>query len=45
MRVRHMMQPDFDRIDGLATVTDALKQMKYVETRTLLLDKRHEDDE
>ena len=45
VRVRQVMKADFDVVDGLATVTDALKQMKHVETRTLLVDKRHDDDE
>ena len=45
VRVHHVMKSDFDMVDGLATVAEALKQMKHVETRTLLVDKRHEDDE
>ena len=45
VRVRQVMKTDFDVVDGLATVADALRQMKHVDTRTLLVDKRHEDDE
>jgi signal-transduction protein with cAMP-binding, CBS, and nucleotidyltransferase domain len=29
----------------MATVNEALNQMKHPETRTLIVDKRHEDDE
>jgi len=29
----------------MLTVTEALKAMKYPDTRTLIVDKRHEDDE
>ena len=45
VRVRQVMKTDFDVVDGLATVADALRQMRHVDTRTLLVDKRHEDDE
>jgi signal-transduction protein with cAMP-binding, CBS, and nucleotidyltransferase domain len=34
-----------DLVDGLTTVADALRQMKHVETKALLVDKRHDDDE
>ena len=45
MRVRDVMKADFDMIDGKMTVKDALEAMKHVETKTLLVEKRHEDDE
>jgi predicted transcriptional regulator len=45
VRVREVMKSDVDIVDGMTTVTDALKNMKYPETRTLIVDKRHEDDE
>ena len=32
-------------IDGKTTVEDALKTMGYVETKSLIVDKRHDDDE
>lgn len=44
-RVRDVMKTDFDLIDGRMTVMDALKKMKHVETKSLIVDKRHEDDE
>ena len=45
IRVRDVMKTDFDMVDGLTTVAEALKAMKHVETKCLLVDKRHEDDE
>jgi CBS domain-containing protein len=32
-------------VDGLATVRQALEMMKHVETKCLIVSKRHEDDE
>lgn len=45
VRVRDVMKPHFDMVDGMATVHDALATMKYVDTKCLIVDKRHEDDE
>lgn len=45
IRVRDVMKTQFDVIDGLATVSDALKAMKHVDTKCLIIDKRHADDE
>jgi predicted transcriptional regulator len=45
IRVRDVMKQDFDLIDGRVTVMDALRTMKHVETKTLLVNKRHDDDE
>jgi CBS domain-containing protein len=45
VRVRDVMKTKFDMVDGMTTVADALKTMKHVETKTLLIDKRHDDDE
>ncbi len=45
VRVRDVMKTDFDMIDGKLTVDDALKTMRHVETKALLVDKRHDDDE
>ncbi len=45
IRVRDVMKPDVDVVDGMLTVTEALKSMKFQETRTMIVDKRHEDDE
>ena len=45
VRVREVMKPDVDIVDGMLTVAAALKRMKHVDTRTLIVDKRHPDDE
>jgi signal-transduction protein with cAMP-binding, CBS, and nucleotidyltransferase domain len=45
VRVRDVMKTKVDIIDGLTSVADALRQMKHVETKCLIVDKRHEDDE
>lgn len=45
IRVRDVMKPSFDIVDGMVTVADALGKMKHVETKCLIVDKRHEDDE
>jgi signal-transduction protein with cAMP-binding, CBS, and nucleotidyltransferase domain len=39
------MKFEVDVVDGMLTVTEALKSMKYPDTRTLIVDKRHDDDE
>jgi CBS domain-containing protein len=45
VRVRDVMKPQFDMVDGMTTVADALKTMKHVDTKSLIINKRHEDDE
>ncbi len=45
IRVREVMKTKFDRIDGIITVAVALRNMKYPETRGLIVNKRHADDE
>jgi CBS domain-containing protein len=45
LRVRDVMKTDIDIVDGMTTVNDALSNMKHPETRTIIVDKRHEDDE
>jgi len=45
VRVREVMKRDVDIVDGMVTVADALKRMQHPETRTLIVDKRHPDDE
>lgn len=43
--VREVMKTHVDVVDGLTTVADALRQMRYVETKCLIVEKRHEYDE
>ena len=45
IRVRDVMKSEVDVIDGMLTVTEALNSMKYPDTRTLIVNKRHKDDE
>jgi len=44
-RVSDVMKTDFDLVDGRMTVKEALHKMKHIETKSLIVDKRHEDDE
>ena len=45
IRVRDVMKQNYDIVDGMTTVKDALIKMRYVETKCLIIDKRHDDDE
>ena len=45
IRVSDVMKKSFDIIDGMTTVSEALKKMKHVETKTLIVDKRDGNDE
>lgn len=45
VRVRDVMKTSFDIVEGVMTVREALNKMKHVDTKSLLVDKRHEDDE
>ena len=45
VRVRDVMKKNYDIVDGMTTVKDALKKMRYVDTKCLIIDKRHENDE
>jgi len=45
IRVRDVMKTELDIVDGMLTVSEALKSMNFPDTRTLIVDKRHEDDE
>jgi predicted transcriptional regulator len=45
VRVREVMKSGLDIVDGMVTVGEALRNMKHPETRTLIVNKRHADDE
>ena len=45
IRVRDVMKPNFDMVDGVATVADALRTMIHIDSKVLIVRKRHEDDE
>ena len=45
IRVRDVMKVGVDMVDGLTTVQEALDKMRHVETKCLIVNKRHDDDE
>lgn len=45
VRVRDVMKTEIAIVDGMLTVAEALRSMEHPDTRTLIVDKRHEDDE
>jgi len=45
VKVRDVMKTGVDMIDGKLTVAEALEQMRHIETKTLLVNKRFEGDE
>lgn len=45
IRVRDVMKPEIDIVQGMMTVKEALATMKHIETKALIVDKRHDDDE
>ncbi|MCB1797898.1 MAG: CBS domain-containing protein [Gammaproteobacteria bacterium] len=45
VRVRDVMKVEFDVVDGLATVADALRDMKHIDTKALVVRKRNDEDE
>lgn len=45
IRVRDVMKTHFDLVDGMSTVATALETMKHVETKTLIVRPRSDNDE
>ncbi len=45
VRVRDVMKEHVDLVDRTTTVAEALRQMRHVETKALIVDKRDADDE
>ncbi|WP_198264361.1 CBS domain-containing protein [sulfur-oxidizing endosymbiont of Gigantopelta aegis] len=43
--VKDVMKHHVDFVDGMKTVKQALDEMQHVETKTLIVNKRHENDE
>ncbi len=43
--VKDVMKHKVDFVDGMKTVKEALLEMKHIETKTLIVNKRHEHDE
>jgi CBS domain-containing protein len=45
IRVRDVMKDEFDTIEGMDTIETALKKMNHVQNKSLIVNKRHADDE
>ena len=45
IQVREVMKTDYDIVDGKMTVMEALGRMKHIDTKTLIVQKRNENDE
>jgi predicted transcriptional regulator len=45
VRVKDVMKPDFDLVDGMDTVADVLKKSSHPESKCFIVDTRHENDE
>jgi predicted transcriptional regulator len=45
VRVRDVMSDQFDLVDGMLTVKDALLGMRYPDAKALIINKRNDDDE
>ncbi len=43
--VRDVMKTEYDLVEGTATVSEALQLMQHVETKCLIVKKRHDGDE
>lgn len=45
VRVSDVMKPEFDLVDGMITVAEALKNSRHPETKCFIVNKRHGNDE
>ncbi len=45
IRVRDVMKDEFDTIEGMDTIETALRKMNHVQNKSLIVNKRHADDE
>jgi len=45
VHVRDVMKTRIDMVDGMTSVSEALEMMEHIETKSLIVDKRHENDE
>ncbi len=44
IRVKDVMKKEFDMVDGLMSISETLRKMKHVDTKSLIVNKRHDDD-
>ena len=45
VRVSDVMKKGFDMVEGMATIKEALITMRHVDTKCLIVNKRHDNDE
>lgn len=45
IKVKDIMKPDFDLVDGMDTVADVLKNSEHAESKCFIVDTRHDNDE
>ena len=45
VRVRDVMKKDYDMVDGMTTIEEVLTKMKHIDTKCVIVNKRHDDDE
>jgi len=45
VHVSDVMKTKFDLVDGIITVSEALEKMQHIENKSLVVDKRHDNDE
>ncbi len=45
IRVEDVMVSEFDIVEGIATIADALQQAEHLENECIIVDRRHHDDE
>ena len=45
IRVEDVMNSNFDMVDGVATIADALRGAKFLDNECLIVGRRHDDDE
>ncbi len=45
IKVKDVMKTKIDFVDGMKTVREALQEMKHIETKALIVERRHAEDE
>ncbi len=45
IQVRDVMKTDYELVHGMETVAEVLKKGEFTETKCIIVDKRHENDE
>ncbi len=45
IKVRDVMKPEFDLVDGMMTVAEVIKTMKHKQNKSIIVDRRTDHDE